>query len=60
MGMKSISIRHRDANRTPKLIPHCAAAADGLLVETNRRATKKFERRKDAVKTEDLVLFIGG
>ena len=60
MGMKSSSIRHRDENRTPKLIPHCAAAADGLLVETNRRATRIFKRRNDAVKVEDLVLVVGG
>ena len=60
MGIKSISIRHRDEKRTPNVIPHCAAAADGLLVETNRRATKKFERRNDAVKVEELVLVVGG
>jgi hypothetical protein len=54
-----MSIRHADEARTPILIPCPPTAADGLLMETNRRATRKFERRKDAVKTEDLVLFIG-
>ena len=60
MGIKRISIRHRDKNRTPKPIPHCPEAADWLLGETNRRVTRIFDRRNYAVKVEDLVLLIGG
>ena len=60
MGIKSISIRHRDEALTPKLNSTSPAAADGLQKKTNRRARRIFKRMKDAVKPKELVLVVGG
>ena len=60
MGIKSISTRHKDEARTPKLNSTSHAAADGLHEKTNRRAKKIFLRRKVAVKAKELGLIVGG
>ena len=59
MGIKSMSIRHRDEALTPKVISMLAVAADGLQKKTNRRAKKIFLRRKVAVKAKELGLVVG-
>ena len=59
MAVKSMSIRHRDEARTPKVNSTSPAAADGLHKKTNRRARRIFKRMKDAVKPKELGLVVG-